>query len=263
MRSLLSLVFLLIALTTASFSFAQTIPIAAWQRLTCALPWGGSINAGASVVAYLSSSVACLSTCTSQTRTCAGNALTGSYTFNSCSVGACTITVSPPSQSITATKNQPVSGSQSASGGNSPYTWSVIGGAIPPGYSLSSGGSWSGTASTAGSYSATIRATDALGNTGTASYTWNIAQISITPTGQTINISGLGGPVSGSMSASGGTPSYTWSISSGALPPGYNMNSAGVFSGTITTAGTYVATIRARDANNGWSQETFTWNITP
>jgi len=60
----------------------------------CSLPWGGTITSGSSVTAYLASSVPCGSTCSSQTRTCSNGTLSGSYTKSSCSVGACTLSVS-------------------------------------------------------------------------------------------------------------------------------------------------------------------------
>jgi len=56
---------------------------------SCPLPWGGSINNGASVTAYSASSVPCGSNCSSQTRTCSNGTLSGSYIKPSCSVVAC------------------------------------------------------------------------------------------------------------------------------------------------------------------------------
>jgi len=54
------------------------------------------------------------------------------------------------------------------------------------------------------------------------------------------------------LSASGGTPPYTWSVSTGALPPGLNLNfSSGVISGTPTTAGTFNLTIQVTDGASG------------
>ncbi|MGE3975809.1 MAG: hypothetical protein AB7F59_14895 [Bdellovibrionales bacterium] len=55
----------------------------------CTPPWGGNIAEGASATAYLSATVACGSSCTSQTRTCTAGVLSGSYTNSSCSVNAC------------------------------------------------------------------------------------------------------------------------------------------------------------------------------
>ncbi len=48
----------------------------------------------------------------------------------------------------------------SATGGTSPYAWSVSSGKLPPGLSLSASGGISGTATTAGSYPFTLKVTD-------------------------------------------------------------------------------------------------------
>ena len=54
-----------------------------------------------------------------------------------------------------------------ASGGTSPYTWDIQTGALPAGLSLNAGtGLISGTPTTAGAYSFTLRATDTIGQTG-------------------------------------------------------------------------------------------------
>jgi len=56
---------------------------------TCNLPWGWSINSGDSVTAYQGNSVACGSSCISETRTCSAWSLDWSYTYGSCSVSSC------------------------------------------------------------------------------------------------------------------------------------------------------------------------------
>ena len=66
----------------------------------CTLPWGGSISNGQSVTAYQTSSVSCGSSCNSQTRTCSGTTLSGSYTNQNCSVGACASCTAPNGQSM-------------------------------------------------------------------------------------------------------------------------------------------------------------------
>ncbi|WP_173202613.1 Hint domain-containing protein [Sphingopyxis sp. BSNA05] len=56
---------------------------------SCARPWGGTVAHGASVTAYQTASVSCGNTCASQTRSCSNGTLSGGYTHQSCSVGAC------------------------------------------------------------------------------------------------------------------------------------------------------------------------------
>jgi hypothetical protein len=52
---------------------------------TCNLPWGGTLADGGTATAYQSSSVACGSACSSETRTCNSGTLSKSYTYASCS----------------------------------------------------------------------------------------------------------------------------------------------------------------------------------
>lgn len=69
-------------------------------------------------------------------------------------------------------KNAPYSTTFSASGGTGPYTFAVTTGTLPTGLTLNGGtGVLSGTPTTAGTYSFTIRATDSLSATDSRAYT--------------------------------------------------------------------------------------------
>ena len=70
----------------------------------------------------------------------------------------------------------------SASGGTTPYAWSVASGSLPAGLSLGAGGTISGTPGSAGSSSFTVRVTDSASATTTAalSVTINPAALVIT-----------------------------------------------------------------------------------
>lgn len=59
--------------------------------------------------------------------------------------------------------NQPYSTTLSATGGTGELTWSVVEGDLPAGLMLSASGSITGTATSAGSYTFTVRVTDAAG----------------------------------------------------------------------------------------------------
>ncbi|WP_274522623.1 putative Ig domain-containing protein [Pseudomonas sp. MF4836] len=63
----------------------------------------------------------------------------------------------------------------STSGGTAPYSYSLFSGALPPGMALSSTGIFSGVPSAAGSYTLTLRSTDAFGAIGSQTYTLVIA----------------------------------------------------------------------------------------
>ncbi|HET6939118.1 MAG TPA: M4 family metallopeptidase, partial [Nocardioides sp.] len=61
----------------------------------------------------------------------------------------------------------------SASGGTAPYTWTATG--LPPGISVSSSGTVSGTPTTAGTYNPTVTAHDSASGTGSATFTFTIS----------------------------------------------------------------------------------------
>ena len=147
-----------------------------------------------------------------------------------------------------ATQGLSLTFSLTASGGFPPYTWSQTAGNMPPGLQLNtSTGVISGTPSTPGAYSVTIRLRDSLLQE--VSRTFNTV---INPAPQILTSSLSGGSVNQAynqiLSASGGTAPLTWDLSSGALPPGIALNSAtGLLSGTPTVSGTTSFTVRLRD----------------
>ena len=141
-------------------------------------------------------------------------------------------------------------GALSATGGITPYTWSITSGSLPPGLNLnSSSGAITGTPTTAGTFSFTAQAKDSSPTpqaaTASASVlTVNLLQITTTslpdPQVQT--------SYSATLTASGGMLPYVWSISSGSLPPGLSLDSStGVISGVPTSTGSYAFTVEVSD----------------
>lgn len=163
-------------------------------------------------------------------------------------VAAPTIVVDPATLP-NGTGGTPYSQTLSASGGIGAYTFSLTAGALPPGMSFSSGGVLSGTPTAAGVFNMTVTATDANGQSGSRAYALTIASptLSIDPT--TLPGGTAGTPYSATLTGSGGASPYSFSLLSGALPVGVSFSSAGVFSGTPVTAGTFNMTVRVTDAN--------------
>ena len=58
----------------------------------------------------------------------------------------------------------------------------------------------------------------------------------------------VGAVTSQTLVASGGTAPYSWSVTTGTLPAGLTLSSAGVLSGTPTMAGTSTFTVQAKDS---------------
>jgi large repetitive protein len=164
----------------------------------------------------------------------------------------------------------PYSQTVSATGGTAPYTFTVSSGLLPPGLTLNATtGVISGTPNLPGQFSFTITATDANGCPGSRPYSIVIALLPgcpfITVSPATLPTPVLGVPYNQTITASGGTPPYTFTVSSGALPPGLNLNptsaTTAVISGTPTTAGTFNFTITATDANGCPGSRTYVFVI--
>lgn len=141
------------------------------------------------------------------------------------------------------------SASLGAAGGTGPYTWSISGGALPDGLTLSSGGQITGTPTTAGTFGFTVQARDANGATATKQLSITVVpQLSIT--GSSLPNAVVGSPYSANLGAAGGTTPYSWSIQSGSLPAGLAINGAGQIAGTPSAAGSFSFTVRVTDASN-------------
>jgi hypothetical protein len=142
-------------------------------------------------------------------------------------------------------------------GGVAPYTFAVTGGALPGGMTLSAAGVLTGTPTAAGTFTFTVRATDANGCVGTATYSLVVAAGPVTPpvcpaitlTPATLPNGTLRTVYSQTITGNGGTAPYTFGLTGGALPAGLTLASTGVIAGTPTTTATNSFTIRGTDAN--------------
>lgn len=161
------------------------------------------------------------------------------------------------------TRGNPYSFTPSAAGGWAPYTFAISAGALPPGLTLNaSTGLISGTPTTQGAYSATLRVTDADGSQATMAVNINVAG-DLVMTGSVPNYGTTTVAFTGdNLGTTGGTAPVSWSVAAGSLPPGLSLNTAtGDISGTPTTPGSYSFTIRATDANASFAQTAFSMTV--
>ena len=134
-----------------------------------------------------------------------------------------------------------------ASGGATPYNWTVQSGSLPSGVSLSGTGLVSGTLAAPGTFNVTAQVADntlpAQVKTQKLTLVVAPAPLAILPTAMPAGK--VGSPFSAALQVSGGTPSFNWSVTSGSLPQGLTLSTAGVISGTPTASGTatFVATV--------------------
>src|SRR4029077_8464242 len=151
-----------------------------------------------------------------------------------------------------------------ASGGTTPYSWSLTSGTLSAGLTLSSSGTISGAPSVAGSFPITVQVNDAAAHSASANFTLQVtsagAALQVT-TGQ-LPAGTTGGAYSTSLSASGGTTPYSWSLASGTLPAGLALSSSGTISGAPSVAGSFPITVQVNDVAAHSASANFTLQVT-
>jgi cyclophilin family peptidyl-prolyl cis-trans isomerase len=126
-------------------------------------------------------------------------------------------------------------------------------GTLPPGLSLSSAGVLSGTPTSAGTYSdIVVTASNGIGTAPTQTISITVHQVpAITSSAPA---AGIFGTAYTHTYAATGSPAPTYSLTGGTLPGGLSVSSAGVISGTPTTAGTFTGTITATNSAGTFPQ---------
>jgi Putative Ig domain len=152
------------------------------------------------------------------------------------------------------------SSSLSASGGTAPYTWSIASGQLPAGITLSASGALSGTPTAAGTAYFTVKVADSSSPTQTVSVNLDIVvDAALQPlqiTTSSLPAAETSTAYSASVAASGGTAPYTWTASSGSLPTGLSLSSAGQITGTPTQNGSFTFTVEVTDSTTPTAQTT-------
>jgi len=142
----------------------------------------------------------------------------------------------------------------SVSGGTAPYSWSLSSGSLPAGLTLSNGGQISGTPTSSGTASFTVKVTDSSSPAQSATKNLSIVVAAgVTPlqiTTTSLPDGRVSSAYSTTLTANGGTTPYTWSIASGSLPAGLLLGApTGQILGTPTTTGTSSFTISVKDSS--------------
>ena len=167
----------------------------------------------------------------------------------------CGFTIAPPltvnTLSISdASQSSPYAQTLFASGGKGPYVWTLTAGSLPPGLTLSSNGTISGTPTQLGPSTFIATVTDSTGAAVQQSYSMNV-RAGLIVGACPVNISEVGFSYNSALVAQGGAAPYNWTITSGTLPPGLLLNaSAGTISGTPSQVGQAQITITATDRSS-------------
>lgn len=253
-----------LAAATVGASFNQTLTASggtapySYAVTAGSLPAGLSLSSGGVILGTPTAGGTFNFTATATDSSTGTGPFTGQRAYT-LTVNAPTISVAPASLG-TVLAGAAVSGTLTASGGTSSYSFAVTSGSLPPGVSLSSGGALSGKATATGTYNFTITATDSSTGTGPFSgsraYSWtiNAPTMSANPvSGSNLSGSALSA-FSQSFMPSGGNGPYSYGIviNSGSMPSGLIFSTAtGTLSGTPMSAGTVNFTVTAIDATTG------------
>jgi hypothetical protein len=156
----------------------------------------------------------------------------------------------------------------SASGGSPPYTWAP-GGTLPPGLTLGTDGTLSGTPTQIGTFSFSVTPTDSA-QTPVPGPTLPVTVMINAAPPLVLNASpapppGVDGTDYGTFNfnATGGLLPLHWSISAGSLPAGLTLDpNAGSLSGTPTSLGTSNFTVMVADSAQMPAQSSVAFSVT-
>jgi hypothetical protein len=137
----------------------------------------------------------------------------------------------------------------SATGGLAPYAWSLGGGKLPTGLSLSSAGLISGTVAESGTFAFTVTATESSYNQSISKNIYIVVVGEVAISRNTLKDATQYSSYAVALPATGGTAPYSWSLVSGSIPAGLVLSDDGAIGGTPTEAGTFSFTLSATEAS--------------
>lgn len=166
------------------------------------------------------------------------------------------------------TVGQAYTASLATTGGAPPITFSVIGGSLPPGITLSSAGIFSGAPTSGGFYSFTVQAVDSTvgapaQTTSKAFSIYVYSVITVSPAALPNVVANA--PFSIQLSASGGSAPYFFDFDFQAAQPypWLNLSSSGVLSGTPPSTGNFPFSIWVWDQTESSTQKAYTLVVGP
>jgi len=150
-----------------------------------------------------------------------------------------------------------------ASGGAAPYNWTLVGGDLPPGLGLGLlTGVIAGVPSGGGIFNFTVKLTDSKSMTALRSLVINVTAPPLSASAQPFPTAITGTAYSQTLSAIGGLPPYFWSVTSGSLPSGLKLDTAGGrISGTPTAQGSFDFTVVVSDSESTRATSTLSLHL--
>ncbi len=242
---------------TVATPYSQTLTAAGgsggytWSLTAGALPSGLALAPGGTI-SGIPTAPAGTATFTVQVKDSGSDSATKTFLLTVATAPLTIITGSLPGAEQSVAYAQ----SLAATGGTSPYTWSVPSGALPTGLSMDQTGRIAGTVSgTTSSFTAQV--SDSLGAVADKTFT-----IAVTPapafSSTTLAAGVIGAAYAVAIVVSGGQAPYNFALLSGQLPPGLALNpGAGRITGTPGQVGSFSFVLQVNDAAGGQGQGTF------
>jgi putative Ig domain-containing protein len=243
-----------------------------WSLTSGTLPAGLTLNASTGAITgtptEAASATALTFTVTDSSSPAQSKSVSLSLTISSAAPATLNITTSSlPSGQVGIT----YSAMLTASGGTTPYSWSLTSGTLPAGLTLdASTGAISGTptaTATATTLTFTVTDSGSPGQSASANLTLSISStgssaLAITTT--SLPSGEVGTAYTATLVAAGGTAPYTWSLASGTLPAGLTLNiTTGAITGApTTTANATALTITVTDSGSPVQSKSVSLNLT-
>ena len=165
-----------------------------------------------------------------------------------------------PDGALTTSYSQPLE----AQNGKPTYNWTVIGGTLPAGLTLTSAGTITGTPTAAGTATFTARATDSAGGFASGVFTINVNPLALQVTAAALPNAMVGIPYGAQpINATGGFPPYTFALTQGSLPAPLTFSSGQINSGVPVAAGSSNFTVTVTDAVGSTASGSFTLVVEP
>lgn len=148
-----------------------------------------------------------------------------------------------------------------ASGGVTPYAWTLASGSVPSGLTLDPAtGTISGTPAATGEFPVTVTVTDAQGAAASRSLVIRIFEpLRILTTALPEGTEGVA--YQAQLQAAGGAPPYVFSVLSGELPGGLALAGDGSISGAPAASGEFTFTVRVTDSVQLTHERVFTLKV--
>ncbi|HKV60722.1 MAG TPA: immunoglobulin domain-containing protein, partial [Candidatus Acidoferrum sp.] len=191
----------------------------------------------------------------------AGSATSASAVLTvNAAAAAPSITTQPASQTVTSGQTATFS---VVATGTAPltYQWRKNGSAIS-GANSSSYSTPSTTSSDNGAtFSAVVSNSAGSATSATATLTVNAATATLQISTAQLPGGTVAGVYSATLAATGGSTPYSWSLAGSSLPNGLSLSTAGVISGTPSSAGSFSFTVQVKDTSSATASRNFSINV--